>query len=431
MITALALVFLSVASYLVWPSRWNLPAHLQVGFSITAYVVPVLAVGVLEAYPPELVSQYEQLLLVGTIFYVMGVLAGFYFPLLKVAPMRHNLDLSAKALQAFVAPKVQWITVIAIMGVAVSFAVMGFVPMFAEDPFMAKFFRGPYQEAYQPVAPLYRVSMYLLYALIPFCLILWIQTRRANFGLLGLLAVAAIAVSLVRGPAVYGILLFVGLLAARNRLTATLFIAFAVLIYPLGSASFYLLSALLGSEALGGVYQAGNVWQIIASGAPDIPDQLTFLAAFVDRGSFTYGLTFWGGLVPFNFQWNPAVWVLDLVNPGTPVSEIASGGFRLPVPLWGYSSFGWFGVVMIPLFSGLIWGNATRYAKKYVENSRSLLHAMLALTVYLTLGVQLSQFYLLSMYSLPGIALALFLAYRFSWFGRSKRKVQGEYVRGS
>lgn len=86
---------------------------------------------------------------------------------------------------------------------------------------------------------------------------------------------------------------------------------------------------------------------------------------------------------------------------------------------------------MVPLLSGLIWGNATRYAKKYVENPRSLLHAMLALTVYLTLGVQLSQLYLLSIYSLPGIALALFLLYRFSWFDRSKRKVQGEYVRGS
>lgn len=423
MLIAISLVLLSVASYLVWPSRWNIPAHLQVGFSITAFVVPVVFVGVLSSYPSEVVAQYEQMLVLGTLFYVLGLLAGFYFPLLKIVPLRHTLNASTSELIDFVAPRVQWITIAALGGAALSFAVMGFIPMFAEDPFMAKFFRGPYQESYRPIAPVFRVSMYLLYALIPLCLALWILTRRTRFVLLSLLAIAAIVVTLVRGPAIYGVLIFVGLLAAKNRIAFLFFIVFVVMIYPLGSASFYLLSALLGLEDLGRIYPDTNVLQMIASGAPDIPDHLTFLAAFFDRGSFTYGLTFVGGLVPYNFAWNPAFWVLSLVNPGTPVTEIASGGFRLAVPLWGYASFGWTGVVLIPLISGLIWGNATRYARKHVEKPRSLLHASLALTVYLSIGVQLSQFYLLSMYSLPAIMLSLFLLYRLKWFTSSAEKV--------
>ncbi|WP_146237990.1 hypothetical protein [Meiothermus sp. Pnk-1] len=420
MLIAIALVLLSVASYLVWPSRWNIPAHLQIGFSITAYIVPVVFVGVLDSYPSELVMLYEQILVWGMLFYIVGIVIGFYTPLLKIMPLRHTLNASTKELLRFVAPRVLWITLMALAGVMVSFAVMGFIPMFAEDPLMAKFFRGPYQEAYRPVAPLYRASMFLLYLLIPLNLVLWFHMSKKRFLLLALLSFAVIAASLVRGQAIYGFLIFVGLLAARNRVGFLLFLVFVVAVYPLGSASYYLLKAVFGLDALGGVYQDTGIWQIIASGAPDISDQLTFLAAFIERGSYTYGLTFVGGLVPYNFTWSPAVWVLALVNPGTSVSEIASGGFRLAVPLWGYASFGWVGVIIVPLISGFIWGNATRYAKKYVENPSSLLHAALALTVYLTIGVQLSQFYLLSMYSLPGIALALFLLYRFKWFARAK-----------
>ncbi|PZA06815.1 hypothetical protein EWH23_13735 [Meiothermus sp. PNK-Is4] len=377
-------------------------------------------VGVLDSYPSELVMLYEQILVWGMLFYIVGIVIGFYTPLLKIMPLRHTLNASTKELLRFVAPRVLWITLMALAGVMVSFAVMGFIPMFAEDPLMAKFFRGPYQEAYRPVAPLYRASMFLLYLLIPLNLVLWFHMSKKRFLLLALLSFAVIAASLVRGQAIYGFLIFVGLLAARNRVGFLLFLVFVVAVYPLGSASYYLLKAVFGLDALGGVYQDTGIWQIIASGAPDISDQLTFLAAFIERGSYTYGLTFVGGLVPYNFTWSPAVWVLALVNPGTSVSEIASGGFRLAVPLWGYASFGWVGVIIVPLISGFIWGNATRYAKKYVENPSSLLHAALALTVYLTIGVQLSQFYLLSMYSLPGIALALFLLYRFKWFARAK-----------
>jgi len=417
---SISLLMLSVSSYIVWPSRWNIPAHLQLGFSLLAYVIPVFFTDILYKFPPQIVSFYAWILVLGSMAYLIGLIVGFHFPLVRIVPFQYTLDLPTTQIEKHVSSKVFWLLVVAVVGVAVSYAIMGFVPMFAEEPLMAKFFRGPYQESYRKVAVLYRFSMYVMYALIPVSLAIWVRKRQFRFFVLTLVALVEILLSLVRGPVAYGLLLFVGLLAARSTVGFFIYIFIVILIYPLGSVFYYILGVLLSLDAYKMLYIVDNFWEFIVSGAPDIYDHLKFLEAFIDHGSFTYGLTFIGGLVPFNFKWNPAVWALSITNPDTPVKEIASGGYRLPAPLWGYTAYGWLGVLIVPFLSGFFWGNATRFAKKYVQKSRSIIHASIALTVYLTIGVQLSKFYLLTLYSLPGIITSLVLLWRINLLKSNK-----------
>lgn len=410
MLIAVTLTLISLSSYLVWLNRWNVPAHMSLGFSITAYIIPGIFTDIITHYPQQVISIYELILLLGASANITGVILGFYFPIIKGVTVLHQvLSKPRQELLKKLYKTVFHITLTSILVIILCYAVMGFIPFFADNPFMAKFFRGEYRERYLRVAPIYRFFMFLLYSLVPITAAIWIETKKIKYAYLSIGAILVIFLSLTRAPAFSGLLLIIGLLASRKLLTSILFIVFTGIIYPLGSSFYLILSSLLGFTNFSGLINQTDIFSIIASGAPDIEDQLNFLSSFLANGDFTYGLTFIGGLIPFNFKWNPGVWTLSVLNQNADVTEIASGGLRLPVPLWGYTSFGWFGVVLVPFISGFFSGNIVRFAKKYVERPKSLLHAVLALSVCSNYSSIFSGFYTLSIYSLPGLFLILYI----------------------
>jgi hypothetical protein len=207
-----------------------------------------------------------------------------------------------------------------------------------------------------------------------------------------------------------GIITFIGFLAARRSDWTRYYLIFVALIFPLGSAGYLLLGILTGIESLTSIYSVESVFDIVASGAPDIVDQLLFLEGFYDLDYFTYGRTFFGGLIPGNYMWNPSVWTLTYDALGSDISETVSGGLRLSVALWGYASFGWVGVVLVPMFSGMVNGHLIRILRS-LPLRKSLLGSALVLTLYMTLGKQLTEFYFLSIHSLPSIACAWLLCF--------------------
>jgi len=161
------------------------------------------------------------------------------------------------------------------------------------------------------------------------------------------------------------------------------------------------------------MYEKDNIFETIALGAPDVLDHLTFLKSFNNTPLYTYGRTFYGGLIPGHYKWNPAVWSLMVSNPDGDLNEITSGGLRLPLPLWGYVSFSWTGVVLLSFFSGLINGYLIKAIKKMIKETQSIIVITVVILLYVNVYTQFVTFYALSMYSIPVFAFMAFYMYRF------------------
>ena len=414
LLLAISLASFAFSTYIVWPSRWNVPAHLQVGFAITAYVLPLLMTDVLSHYDRALISTLTAVVCFGAVANIFGVFVGGRLPRIKLLRIPFSFKAPSNSdLIKFASKRATMLFAIAVAGLIVSFLVMGFVPMFAAKPYAAKFFRGEYQYRYLPVAIPFRSSYYIIITLIPILGALWYETRRLKYAALLAVGAAAITATLNRGPLGEALLLLVGVLAAsKGRRWSLLYLVAVPVVYFVGSTYYYLLSEVLGILEVPKHYSRvePGLFALAAAGSPDIMDAFTLLSAFFARGEFTYGRTFFGGLVPFHYQWNPSVWALSVISGGD-VNRLVSGGLRLPVPLWGYTAFGWPGTVLVPFLSGLIAGYGAAFARKNVVDG-GVLRSMVALVLYTTVVGQLAKFYVLSIYGLPALIAALAIAYK-------------------
>jgi len=76
-ITVTALTLQMIGTYLVWPSRWNVPAHAALGFCVTAYVFPGLATDIWESFDARTNLMYAQINVLGALSMVAGLFVGF------------------------------------------------------------------------------------------------------------------------------------------------------------------------------------------------------------------------------------------------------------------------------------------------------------------------------------------------------------------
>lgn len=410
LITVAALVLQVLGTYLIWPSRWNIPAHLNLGFCVTAYLIPGLATDVWGLFDNRTNVLYSEINILGAAAIVGGLLVGSRLALFDGARTA-LLRLYQPDMQSAALGRTERVAIVAIIGMIAAYGIMGFVPMFAADPYSAKQFKNEYFEPYHRADYLFRASFSVLTVVIPLLLIVWwTQRSRLKPFVLAWLAVGLVAVSLARQSSAIGVLTFVGLLAARSARGTRRFVLFNAVVYPVGSAAYLLLGLLLGVESFGSIYSTDSIADLVSSGAPDLYDQLTFLSGFQHLNSFTYGRTIFGGLVPGNYMWNPSVWSLTYDNLGADISEVVSGGLRFSGALWGYCCFGWIGVILLPFFAGLFNGSMIRVLKRLPLDT-SLVASAFVMSIYMTFGRQLSEFYILSIHTLPAIACALFLCF--------------------
>lgn len=357
---------LAFGTYIVWPSRWNIPAHMALAFFVIAQAIPVAFLSALDGQSASVVVELLKIHLGGALFFVIGVLLGAsavsrervlrrWSALVRIGESTRVTGRTAFALGA------------ALVALSLAIVMMGFVPMFAEDPLAAKFFRGTYSESYQPVAPLYRAGTTLITLLIPAVAAYAVAARRISWFVALVISLTLMIVTLQRGPAFSGILLFLGvMMIARRRIGAYLVLLLGS--YVLGTL-FYFVLGVLGVESFEGTQlSGGSLLSTIAATAPDLQDELWFFGRWTQANEpLTLGRTFIGGLVPGNFQWNPSVWTLTLGDPSIDVSTLNSGGLRLPLPMWGKVSFGDLGVAIVPLVSGLFAGYIARVSKHLMD----------------------------------------------------------------
>lgn len=438
----LTLLGFSIVSYIAWPSRWNILAHTQLAFGVVAYVIPVLLLGGARRVPGDVVILYTQIMVVGFSFAVVGTILGAWLATrARSIAFVSTLVIPANHINRAIPRRTLWFALCGVAGVLVAFWVMGFIPAFAADPFAAKFFRGEYAERYAPVAPIYRASTSVLAALLPLLTMYAMWRRKPVWIAIFLASTATLLLTLQREPAASGILLFIGILVAIHSKGMFIYFLGILAVYFAGSASYFVFAALgIGNFAAGIDLNPAGFLENVAAGAPDVADQFVFLQAWLANPVYAHGLTFFGGLIPGNFQWNPSVWSLTVTNPGAALADINSGGFRLPGPLWGYVNLGWGGAALI----GIVYGCVTGYLAKSVSitlkkqsdpgnlrNPQQRERIVLTFVVYAALVDCAGQFFALSYVSVLQTTLVIGIVYLGSGALRIMRSKPRQLVGGS
>jgi hypothetical protein len=407
LITISNLVF-ALAGYIVWPSRYNVVQHLSVGGSFVSILVPVIMLNVHEEYPAHIVDLYVKILTVGVVAFIPGLIIGFLLGKNKTTQFSFDV-IGQEAYEARVIRLTKFMMSAGIIGLSVSYLIMGFIPMFAADPISAKLFRGPYQEPYRRVAVLFRASFYILATIIPIACIIFYKTRKAFFLFAVLATSTLMAMSLTRSGAFGGMVLaFAIIMSLKSRFHFFLLMLVLIGIFVASAFFYYIIGVRTFTEDT-------NVWKVITAGTPDIQDQLNFMVRFEETPIYTYGRTMFGGLVPGHYKWNPSVYTLNIVAPGLDINEVGSGGLRLPLPLWGYVSFQWIGVIAFCFLTGLIGGLFLRILKNWIHKFDSIIVRTSAIVIFGTVFGTITGFTLLNMYLIPPIIILLFYMYRIRW----------------
>lgn len=392
--------------YVLWPSRYNVLPHLAVGGSFVSVVVPSVIMNVQDLYPPDVVQLYINIIVSGSLFYLIGNIMGFMIGKGVKTTLSYDV-MNPLEYEQRVIRLTQTLMIICVVGLVVSYAVMGFVPMFAEDPISAKLFRGAYQAPYSRVSIIFRSAFTIGSTIIPIACIVWYRTRKWSMLFLILSVLVLMAVSLIRSGAFMGVVLaFAIVMSFKSKWHFWLLMAILIGVFVFSSFFYYVVGVREWTDDK-------NIWEIITAGTPDIPDHLDFLVHFRDNPVYTYGRTIYGGLIPGHYPWNPAVYTLVMVNPGADINEIGSGGLRLPLPVWGYVSFGWIGVVAFPFLTGLIGGFFLKVIKETFYRFNSII-ILTIVTVAFTSVISIpANFTQLNMYAVPPALICLLYLYRF------------------
>lgn len=407
------LIFVSPIS--IWLDRRNFVVWMNLPMLIIAYGIPLLVYSERLADSYKSYDLYILVVFFGALSYLFGCFLGKYVPSpsLGIAPV--STLIGEQGLIYRNSSVCFWLLLFSCLSLSISYVVMGFVPMFADEPLLAKFFKGPYKEPYERVAILFRLGTTIIPLVLPMAIIC--IHRKFSFSLLLLILTAFIlmSLSLLRGAigssVIIGVLVIILFRFPRNSFVCWLIYFF---VYCFGSAIMWLLGLAGGDTA--------SLIVGILSGAPDLTDQLSFLDAFERNPEFTYGLTFVGGLIPWGFKWNPSVYTLSVLNATGDIDDIASGGFRMLSPLWGYISFGYLGVLIVPFLHGVFTAFQVRFMRFHAGNEMTFIMSYLYSSVFIGFFV---NFFTMSMYSLP----LMFLVFSIFYIHRHKLKIidKGDY----
>jgi len=407
-ICGVTIIFIS--PLVAWPDRRNLLAWVDMPLLIIAYWIPVILFFDLYRDYTSL-NLFAILVSMGGLAYFLGIIVGRFIkiPSFSFVPVIYQLPYP-QLRQRYLTITVN-LLLFSCMCLVISYLVMGFVPMFAADPFSAKFFKGPYKEPYDRVAVLYRLGTFIIPFILPLAVILLYEKFSIKLFSLFALSFVLMSFSLQRGPIGMSLLLAtLVVLGFRGRIVSYLSLFLYFVIFCFGSALIWLLGFSGGSST--------DLLKGIILGAPDLFDQLSFLRSFELRNEYAYGMTFVGGLIPGGFKWNPSVYTLLIANNTDNIDDISSGGFRLLSPLWGYVNFGYIGCVFVSLFHGLLTSLQIRFLRNSAISPLIFIVAYLYAKVFIGFFV---NFYVLSMYSIP-LMVVIFAIYYLNGSKLSIRK---------
>lgn len=381
-IMLLAFTIMFITPFLAWPSLKNFPFYISIPHFLFSTVggifllLPETLSGL--AIIPGNLFFLSLLMLAGSIFYSAAFAAGFVSRMpLKEKCLGFASGWTGSSGSALYRDRLELVILglglTSILLFLVSFSIMGFIPLFTDDPMSAKFMAGKFQEPYRPAAPFYRLALLLVPTVIPFLGIFLID-RRFRLKPLYIILSAALLVltffTMRRGILAWPLvsLALVYFIYYKNSRLLPYFLVLYLLIFGFGSAA--------NDIIMHGRFDL----RATVAGVPDIAD----LAWFFDRFEkndypLALGRTIFGGLIPYQYDWNPAV-VTKLVIGASRTAP--TGGFRLPIQVWGYINFGAAGVLIWSVISGFLGGFSLSLTKSVMNDPArrsSLLELFLAL----------------------------------------------------
>jgi len=119
-------------------------AHLNLGFIFIAYFVPAIILGDQKDYSDDTVNLYVTVMAVGAVSFIIGLFSGFSLKPLRIANFSFAY-LNTEVYKKRIINITRVLLFTGISGLVLGYSMMGFVPAFAADPVLAKFFRDVYQ----------------------------------------------------------------------------------------------------------------------------------------------------------------------------------------------------------------------------------------------------------------------------------------------
>jgi len=394
-----SLLALTCGPILLWRRRDNVLGYVAAALFVSTYVIPLRPALASERLDGATVARYADMLAVGAAAFLLGLALGGQIGARSSnkVPLTFSRPLSERV-TALVAGRARWIAVAGALGLLAAFGLMGYIPFFTADRTSAKYGVGAYRAGFERGSLLFRFGLAAAAAILPVMLAVWWRRRRTLDLALACALLTLLFFSLSRDAAFTGPLIFAVALAVERRWSPAVIGAAVILVFSAGSL--ISLALLGGTGPLPG--PAGQeVASRLASSTPDLRDHIWFVRGFEEQGEPTYGRTLLAGLALHETEWEPSTYALRTLTGFSELRELASGGLRLPAPLWGYSAFGWAGAAVFSAVSGVFAGWGFTKLRRLLTPALAGPHLALALTAAVafydgTYGVLVEAYFLTS-----------------------------------
>jgi len=401
-------LILSCGQVAFWWRRDNVFGYLQGGFLFATIAVPVLFTPIVDRLDPIDVKRYADILIVGALAYLAGLSYGASLGQRLSLP-RVTFDHRVDVVPRLLVKRTRQVAVAGVGVLVLSFSLLGYIPFLAVDRVSAKYGVGVYAGGFARGSLFLHVGLVLASTVLPVALVLVVRNRRPVDAVLAGALLVGLLLTLSRQQAFIGPLVFLIALAIERRWRPWR-IAAAVCFAFVGGALFNELVSL--SSSAPGITVADRV----AASAPDINDQVGFLHGYVSSGSQQIGLKPILASLSLDKGDNSAsAYALGIRIGIHDIRGFPSGGLRLPAPLWGYASFGYPGVVVWSLLSGVAIGWGTRVLARAlapIEGKRGQALSLVLAWVFFEGTYQvLGSFYFVERVGVVSFALALYMCW--------------------
>jgi hypothetical protein len=222
--------------YLVWPSRWNVVGHFQLGFFFVAYLVPLLWSHAADSVGHNTVYLYTSIMAFGAAAYLLGLPLGFLCPRYSLTG-RCLLTMPDLDYRRLFRSRVIGVTFCGTVGLILAFVIMGYIPIFASDPMAAKYAHDEYRAGAVRAALLFNPSFLAFVSYLPLLIIICAETKRLRYSFLLLLGLAAAAACLRRGEIGTSLIAAAGILVAgkRSRMAFTCYLIAVISVLWVGT----------------------------------------------------------------------------------------------------------------------------------------------------------------------------------------------------
>lgn len=363
-VIGLSLGVVGCAQIFWWRRRDNILAYSLVATWLVTILIPLYGTPVTSQWPSQVVWRVAWILLIGAAAYLVGLaIGGGLGSQTKIT----GTAIWSRPFSGEIADTIHlWARrfgVASLVSLGASFALLGYVPALASDRQSAKYGVGIYAAGAARGGNVYHLALALASMALPIMMIVtWRRPTMADLALCGAIFVGLL-MTLSRQDAFSGPLIVLVAIAVERKWTPVAVLAVVCFALLAGTVFNELVFPSVPGQG------RSSLATKVAGSAPDVHDQIAFMSGFETLGNqFVGSKNLTSVLAPNKGYYNPATYSVRTETLLPDVSGVGTGGIRLPGPEWGYVAYGWFGVMLWSLVSGLFAGWGTVIVRRMLDN---------------------------------------------------------------